>query len=198
MFEVVQQRAATLARDGLKVRRLVSSCRKLLSERGEAAGVSQARITLDLYRELDRKEQARFFLALRHEFSPDPAQVLAAAQSYVDDPSAAHLARLAVVAEPPRQELLRRLNRGRVTDEQLCFSYGIGYGDMLDLEEDLFGLEVNLASKLGEDLAKPGEALLTPTAAAALSPALLRRVVPYRIVTFGNVSLPVQQLKLRR
>ena len=111
MFEVVQQRAATLARDGLKVRRLVSSCRKLLSERGEAAGVSQARITLDLYRELDRKEQARFFLALRHEFSPDPAQVLAAAQSYVDDPSAAHLARLAVVAEPPRQELLRRLNR---------------------------------------------------------------------------------------
>src|SRR6266536_3452836 len=32
MFEVVQQRAATLARDGLKVRRLVASCRKLLSE----------------------------------------------------------------------------------------------------------------------------------------------------------------------
>ena len=40
-------------RDGLKVRRLVVSCRKLLSERGEAAGVSLARITLDRYRELD-------------------------------------------------------------------------------------------------------------------------------------------------
>jgi class 3 adenylate cyclase len=96
------------------------------------------------------------------------------------------------------ESLLQRLNRGRVADEQLCFSYGIGYGDMLDLEEDLFGLEVNLASKLGEDLAKPGEALLTPTAAAALSRTLLRRVVPYRIVTFGNVSLPVQRFKLRR
>jgi adenylate cyclase len=96
------------------------------------------------------------------------------------------------------ESLLRRLNRGRVANERLRFSYGIGYGDMLDLEEDLFGLEVNLASKLGEDLAKPGEALLTPTAAAVLSPALLRRVVPYRIVTFGHVSLPVQQLKLSR
>lgn len=111
MFENVQQRAATFARDGLKVRRLIASCRKLLSERGEAAGVSQAKITLDLYRELDKKEQARFFAALRTEFSPDPIQVLAAAQGYVGEPSAANLARLAVVAEPPRQELLRRLNR---------------------------------------------------------------------------------------
>jgi len=57
---------------------------------------------------------------------------------------------------------------------------------------------VNLASKLGEDLAKPGEALLSPTAAAALGPSLLRRVVPYRIVTFGKSSLPVQRLKLAR
>ena len=53
-----------IARDGLKVRRLIVSCRKLLSERGEAAGVSLAKITLDLYRELDAKEQARFFAAL--------------------------------------------------------------------------------------------------------------------------------------
>ena len=60
------------------------------------------------------------------------------------------------------------------------FSYGIGYGDMLDLDDDMFGLEVNLASKIGEDLARPGEALLTPSAAAALDPATLRRVVPHR------------------
>src|SRR5436190_4405315 len=111
MFENVQQRAATLARDGLKVRRVVASCHKLLSERGEAAGVSQARITLGLYRELDRNEQARFFGALLREFSPDPVQVFAASQAYRDHPSAANLARVAVVAEPPRQELLRRLNR---------------------------------------------------------------------------------------
>jgi malonyl-CoA decarboxylase len=111
MFESVQKRAAAFARDGLKVRRLVGSCRKLISERGEAAGVSLAKITLDLYGELDRNEQARFFSALLAEFSPDPKAVLAAAQAYAAEASAANLSRLFAVTEPPRQELLRRLNR---------------------------------------------------------------------------------------
>jgi hypothetical protein len=74
MFESVQKRAAVIARSGLKVRRLVVSCRKLLSERGEAAGVSLATLTLDLYRSLDKKDQARFFATLLAEFSPDPAE----------------------------------------------------------------------------------------------------------------------------
>ncbi len=111
MFESVQKRAAAIARDGRSVRRLVVSCKKLLSERGEAAGVSLAKITLDLYRELDKKEQARFFAALLAEFSPDPDHVLAASKAYAAERSAANLARLSVAAEPPRQELLRRLNR---------------------------------------------------------------------------------------
>ncbi len=93
--------------------------------------------------------------------------------------------------------LLRQLNRRRPDDEQLHFSYGIGFGEILDLEEDLFGLEVNLASKVGEDLARPGEALLTPCAAAALGPAMLRRVVPYRIVTFGKSAIPINRLRLK-
>jgi len=88
-------------------------------------------------------------------------------------------------------------NEGRPENEQIHFSYGIGYGDVLDLDADMFGLEVNLASKIGEDLAEPGEALLTPSAAAALAPELLQRVVPYRIVTFGRQAIPVQRLKLR-
>jgi malonyl-CoA decarboxylase len=81
MFESVQKRAAVFTRDGLKVRRLIASCKKLLSERGEAAGVSLAKITLDLYGDLDKKEQARFFSRLLAEFSPDPRQVLEAAQA---------------------------------------------------------------------------------------------------------------------
>jgi malonyl-CoA decarboxylase len=111
MFESVQKRAAAIAGDGLKLRRLIISCRKLLSERGEAAGVSQAKITRDLYRELDKKGQERFFAALLAEFSPDPMQVLAASKAYAAEPSAANLAQLSNAAEPPRQELLRRLNR---------------------------------------------------------------------------------------
>src|SRR5439155_26058880 len=108
MFESVQKRVAAIAHDGRKVRRLILSCKKLLSERGEAAGVSLAKVTLDLYRTLERTEQARFFAALLAEFSPDPTRVLAASQTYAADPSAANLAQLSVAAEPPRQEVLRR------------------------------------------------------------------------------------------
>jgi adenylate cyclase len=45
--------------------------------------------------------------------------------------------------------------------------FGIGYGEILVIEnEDIFGSEVNLASKLGEDLAQRGEILLTESAHA--------------------------------
>jgi adenylate cyclase len=94
-------------------------------------------------------------------------------------------------------DAIQRYNRGRAENEQVHFSYGVGYGDVLDTDDDMFGLEVNLASKIGEDLAEPGEALLTASAAAALEPELLRRVVPHRIVTFGSQAVPISRLKLR-
>ena len=94
-------------------------------------------------------------------------------------------------------EAIQAYNRGLPENEQVHFSYGIGFGDVLDTDDDMFGLEVNLASKLGEDLAEPGEALLTASASAALAPELLQRVVPHRIVTFGSQAIPVSRLKLR-
>ena len=96
------------------------------------------------------------------------------------------------------ESLLRRMNRELPANERLRFSYGIGYGDVLDLDEDMFGLEVNLASKLGEDMARPGEALLTPSAAATLDAATLRRVVAHKVVVFGKTAIPITRLKLRR
>lgn len=95
-------------------------------------------------------------------------------------------------------DALRLLNKGRPEADQLRFSYGIGAGEVLELDDDLFGLEVNLASKIGEDLALPGEALLTAAAAQALPEDMLRRVVPHRIVTFEDKALPVHRLRLRR
>ena len=48
---------------------------------------------------------------------------------------------------------------------------GIGYGDTLLIgDEDLYGCEVNLASKLGEDLAISSEILMTAAAYEALPP----------------------------
>ena len=67
---------------------------------------------------------------------------------------------------------LARLNRGKPESERIVFSFGIGFGAVLDLGHDVLGLEVNLASKLGEDRAPPGEVLLTEAAVAALPPGL--------------------------
>ena len=106
-------RAIALRRkgNGAQTQKLVQACRQLLSERGEALGVSLAQETLALYAQLSKEEQVAFFQALKTDFSPDPAQVLAAATAYAASPDSEHLARLTHQAEPPRQELLRRLNR---------------------------------------------------------------------------------------
>jgi adenylate cyclase len=96
------------------------------------------------------------------------------------------------------EALLRRRNRRLPERDQLWFSYGLGWGDVLDLGDDVFGLEVNLASKLGEDVARPGEALLTPAAVQALSAAQRRKLRPYGEVEFGGVAVGVHRLPLER
>jgi class 3 adenylate cyclase len=56
-------------------------------------------------------------------------------------------------------------------DHAIHGSIGIGFGDTLIIgDEDLFGQEMNLACKLGEDLACKQEILLTPAAHDALPP----------------------------
>ena len=89
---------------------------------------------------------------------------------------------------------IARLNRGRPASERVAFSFGIGFGEVLDLGHDLLGLEVNLASKLGEDRARPGEILLTPGAVAALPTALRRRLVPCGFARFISRPMPVARL----
>ena len=111
MLGTLKESALKLKRDGLKVRRLVAACKQLLSERGEALGVSLAAETLALYAELSNAEQVTFFEALKTEFAPNPREVLRTATEYAAAPDSARLAALAHATEPPRQELLRRLNR---------------------------------------------------------------------------------------
>jgi class 3 adenylate cyclase len=95
------------------------------------------------------------------------------------------------------ERLLRQVNRGRPADERLRFSYGVGYGDLLEVDGDLFGLEMNLASKLGEDLARPGEALLTPSAVAAVGARVRRRLVAHPPMKLSRSTVPTRRLRLR-
>ncbi|HVZ74220.1 MAG TPA: adenylate/guanylate cyclase domain-containing protein [Polyangia bacterium] len=53
-------------------------------------------------------------------------------------------------------------------DWDLHASIGIGFGEVLMLPDDFYGNELNLASKLGEDVAEAGETMLTDAAHARL------------------------------
>lgn len=60
-------------------------------------------------------------------------------------------------------------NRTRKPEEQILLCVGIGYGRVLRVgDSDVWGREVNLASKLGEDTARSGEILVTEGVKGAL------------------------------
>lgn len=92
-------------------RQVLIAARRLLSERGEANSLGQARELLDQIAQLPPEGLDELFERLSLDFNPDPQAVLQAAQAYAAEPNAAHLLALSRVSEPPRQELFRRLNR---------------------------------------------------------------------------------------
>ncbi len=65
------------------------------------------------------------------------------------------------------KEVMQRLHGMNVVlpdERDLNVSIGIGFGDILLLDHDFFGNEVNLASKLGEDIAEKNQILITSEA----------------------------------
>lgn len=90
---------------------LISLCTILLSSRGEASGVALAERILTLYQSQSQTEKQAFFVELASQFDPDIARINTATQRYNDERSPAALEELNAAVEPPRQELLRRLNQ---------------------------------------------------------------------------------------
>ena len=104
-----ERSAARTASDDL--RSMEDLCAALISERGEASGFSIATAILSRYEKASREDKADFFRLLTDVHDLDAGAVAAAAEAYRASPDASTLARLIDEAEPPRQELLRRLNR---------------------------------------------------------------------------------------
>jgi malonyl-CoA decarboxylase len=82
----------------------------LLSQRGEASGAQVSRELHDVLRALDTDDRHSFQRYLATEFQPDKAALRAAAERYLADTTAEAAAALARAGDPPRQELLRRMN----------------------------------------------------------------------------------------
>jgi class 3 adenylate cyclase len=78
-------------------------------------------------------------------------------------------ARRALECAIAMQQACQRRNAQRSDEEKVLLCVGIGHGRILRIgDTDVFGAEVNAASKLGEDTAKANEILVTEGARAAV------------------------------
>jgi class 3 adenylate cyclase len=67
------------------------------------------------------------------------------------------------------QRILSDYNSDKSAEEQVLLCVGLGYGEVLRIgDADVFGAEVNAASKLGEDTAKAQEILVTDSVKEAM------------------------------
>lgn len=80
-----------------------------------------------------------------------------------------------------------------MTDDEsdVHVSIGIGYGTVLLFCDDMYGNELNLASKLGEDVAERNEILLTPAARAHIKGKRSFTVLP---MSMSGVSMKAYKL----
>jgi class 3 adenylate cyclase len=76
----------------------------------------------------------------------------------------------ALTASVEIQRRLRRLNVGKKDAEQFHLCIGIECGPAYVLRDNVYGACVNVASKLGEDLAGKGEILITGAVAREVKP----------------------------
>jgi malonyl-CoA decarboxylase len=82
----------------------------LLSERGEASGAFVARELHGVLGKLDANGRHSFQRYLATRFQPDRTTLRSAAERYLADATPEAAAAVAQAADPPRQELLRRMN----------------------------------------------------------------------------------------
>ncbi|MEJ2593224.1 MAG: malonyl-CoA decarboxylase family protein, partial [Candidatus Thiodiazotropha sp.] len=84
-------------------------CHRLVEGLGEASNIALAREILQRWNSMDETRRLEFLHILAVEFDPDAEAIAQAAADYRPrDPAA--LKRLLEASEPPRQELMRRLN----------------------------------------------------------------------------------------
>ncbi len=90
--------------------KLVSLCKDLLSEKGEASGIALALEVHETYQALNDDGKLAFFTFLEEHMSPDPENVQSALDQYKLTPDSKNLEALILAAEPSRLELIRRMN----------------------------------------------------------------------------------------
>ncbi|MDP5219657.1 malonyl-CoA decarboxylase [Ruegeria sp. 2205SS24-7] len=100
-------------------RSIVELCEALLSAEGEVSGFTLASTILDRYQTLEDTEKLEFFAYLNNQLELDADQLAEVASLYANDRSVDLYQKVSEVAEPRRQELLRRLNQPSGATQEL-------------------------------------------------------------------------------
>lgn len=190
--------------------------RQLLSRRSQAGGQHAAidaaiehafvrdvaMLVLDMcgFSRITARHGIIHFLAMVHQMEQAARPAIAGNGGEVVKQEADNL--FAVFSQPEQalqaaldiHRALDAMNAVQPPESALLASVGIGYGPTLVIAgKDLFGHEMNLACKLGEDIAGPGEILLTASACALLPAG--RYVFSDRPCTVGGAPLPAHRLE---
>lgn len=91
------------------------------------------------------------------------------------------------------QRLLGKFNEGKTDRDQFQLCMGFHHGNILRLKDGIFGDKVNIASKIGEDLASAEEILVTGEVAKLL-PARIKRAYA-RSVELGGKNFELHRVK---
>jgi len=108
LSQLVERRFVPLR--GTSSKPIDEMCADLLAGEGEVTTMRLAREILAAYGRMDMDARRAFFAQLAGNHDIDPDAVAQAALEYGAAPDARHLRHLLTLAEPRRQELLRRLN----------------------------------------------------------------------------------------
>ena len=117
-------------------------CAGLLSSRGEISGMSLAQSILDRYARLDNVGKRAFFAYLGAELDVQSDAALDALKMYQSDPTATQYAALINAVEPPRLQLIRRLNQSHDATARLV-SMRADLIEMLKTAPELARLDVD-------------------------------------------------------
>src|SRR5213079_3309198 len=86
------------------------------------------------------------------------------------------------------------LNASLDEDERVHVCQAVGFGRILELEDDVFGDEVNVTFKLGEDVARRGELLVSERGWAQAEAEGVRLEGERRTTDLGGVAVPFHAL----
>lgn len=91
------------------------------------------------------------------------------------------------------QRLLAKFNDGKTDRDQFQLCMGFHHGSILRLKDGIFGDKVNIASKIGEDLASAEEIIVTGEVAKRLPPRIKRSYA--RSVDLGGKTFELHRVK---